>query len=165
MAQAQHARLNLARLVRACAALPDASTLPAQVQRLSALCTAMMTLHSDGSSAAMDSAQLPSSAGKRSADGRSADNNKRQRVGTREPRPAIGAGSGGVPSQSTERPWTGEQCHERWNNHIDPGINSEPWTHEDDMKLIEAHSRIGNKWTELGAIYTANPRVLLNSTH
>ena len=103
-------------------------------------------------------------------------------------------GSGGVPSQWIKRPWTeeqdqllreavakhgarnwssvakmiptknGKQCRERWINHIDPAINWEPWTHEDDMKLIEAHSRIGNKWTDLGAIYTTNqPRVLLNS--
>lgn len=47
----------------------------------------------------------------------------------------------------------GKQCRERWINHIDPAINREPWTHEDDMKLIEAHSRLGNKWTELGAIF------------
>lgn len=80
--QAQHAHLNCARLVRACAAIPDASTLPAQVQRLAALRTAMMTLQNDGSSAATDSVSLPSSAGKRSADGCSPDNNKRQRVET-----------------------------------------------------------------------------------
>lgn len=96
-----------------------------------------------------------------------------------------GKGSDGVPSQWIKRPWTkeqdqllreavakhgarnwssvskmiptksGKQCRERWINHIDPAINREPWTHEDDMKLIEAHSRIGNKWTDLGAWQTA----------
>lgn len=102
-------------------------------------------------------------------------------------------GSGGVPSQWIKRPWTeeqdqllreavakhgarnwssvakmiptknGKQCRERWINHIDPAINWEPWTHEDDMKLIEAHSRIGNKWTDLGAIPPTNP--VCCSTH
>ena len=87
----------------------------------------------------------------------------------------------GMPSQWIKRPWTeeqdqqlreaiakfgarnwssvsemiptknGKQCRERWINHIDPAINREPWTHEDDMSLIEAHSRLGNRWTELGA--------------
>eukprot|EP01043_Picozoa_sp_COSAG02_P040120 COSAG02_NODE_3220_length_7154_cov_12.889157_5_plen_187_part_00 len=96
-----------------------------------------------------------------------------------------GEGGSGVPSQWIKRPWTkeqdqllreavakhgarnwsnvskmiptknGKQCRERWINHIDPAINREPWTHEDDMKLIEAHSRIGNKWTDLGARQTA----------
>lgn len=97
--------------------------------------------------------------------------------------PGGGVGNSTVPSQWIKRPWTeeqdqmlrdavakhgprnwskvskmiptknGKQCRERWINHIDPAINREPWTHEDDMKLIEAHSRLGNKWTELGAIY------------
>ena len=90
-------------------------------------------------------------------------------------------GGNGMPSQWIKRPWTeeqdqllrdaikkfgarnwssvsemiptknGKQCRERWINHIDPAINREPWTHEDDMALIEAHSRLGNRWTELGA--------------
>ena len=91
-----------------------------------------------------------------------------------------GAGGSSVPSQWIKRPWTeeqdqklreavakhgarnwssvsqmipsknGKQCRERWINHIDPAINREPWTHADDMALIEAHSRLGNRWTELG---------------
>ncbi len=103
-----------------------------------------------------------------------------------------GGEDGGVPSQWIKRPWTeeqdqllreavakhgarnwsnvakmiptknGKQCRERWINHIDPAINREPWTHEDDMKLIEAHSRIGNKWTDLGARQTALRRSSLS---
>ena len=42
---------------------------------------------------------------------------------------------------------------ERWINHIDPAINRSPWTHEDDVKLIEAHGRLGNKWTDLAALF------------
>jgi hypothetical protein len=47
----------------------------------------------------------------------------------------------------------GKQCRERWINHIDPSINRAPWTHEDDMRLIEAHSRMGNRWTDLAAMF------------
>ena len=94
-----------------------------------------------------------------------------------------GGGGDSLPSQWIKRPWTeeqdealrravashgtknwsavsqdveaknGKQCRERWINHIDPAINRAPWTHEDDMRLIEAHSRLGNKWTELAALF------------
>lgn len=40
----------------------------------------------------------------------------------------------------------GKQCRERWFNHLNPEINKEPWTEEEERILREAHSRIGNKW-------------------
>ena len=66
--QAQQAHLNCARLVRAAATMPDAGPLPFQVQRLSALRTAMVSLQNDGISAPVDHESLPSSGGKRHAD-------------------------------------------------------------------------------------------------
>ena len=81
--QAQQAHLNCARLVRSCAAIPEASMLPAQVQRLAALRAAMISVQDSGPSAPTDPLSPPSSGGKRSADEPSQpDNNKRQRVGT-----------------------------------------------------------------------------------
>lgn len=40
----------------------------------------------------------------------------------------------------------GKQCRERWFNHLNPEINKDPWTEEEEAILRTAHSRIGNKW-------------------
>ncbi|PON50541.1 Octamer-binding transcription factor [Parasponia andersonii] len=43
----------------------------------------------------------------------------------------------------------GKQCRERWHNHLNPAINKEPWTQEEELALIRAHQIYGNKWAEL----------------
>lgn len=43
----------------------------------------------------------------------------------------------------------GKQCRERWHNHLNPGINKEAWTQEEEIRLIHAHQAYGNKWAEL----------------
>ncbi|KAL9227299.1 hypothetical protein vseg_003004 [Gypsophila vaccaria] len=43
----------------------------------------------------------------------------------------------------------GKQCRERWHNHLNPGINKEAWTQEEEIVLIHAHELYGNKWAEL----------------
>ncbi|KAK9699866.1 hypothetical protein RND81_08G200400 [Saponaria officinalis] len=43
----------------------------------------------------------------------------------------------------------GKQCRERWHNHLNPGINKEAWTQEEELVLIHAHELYGNKWAEL----------------
>ncbi|XP_014753766.1 transcription factor MYB3R-1 isoform X2 [Brachypodium distachyon] len=43
----------------------------------------------------------------------------------------------------------GKQCRERWHNHLNPGINKEAWTQEEEIILIHAHRMYGNKWAEL----------------
>ncbi|GAA0166257.1 hypothetical protein LIER_21452 [Lithospermum erythrorhizon] len=43
----------------------------------------------------------------------------------------------------------GKQCRERWHNHLRPNINKDGWTDEEDMILIEAHKKVGNKWAEI----------------
>ena len=41
---------------------------------------------------------------------------------------------------------TGKQCRERWINQLDPTISKEPWSAEEDAKLIAAREKLGNKW-------------------
>ncbi|KAL6865257.1 hypothetical protein ACP4OV_016408 [Aristida adscensionis] len=36
-----------------------------------------------------------------------------------------------------------------WHNHLNPGINKEVWTQEEEIRLIHAHQTYGNKWVEL----------------
>ncbi|WVZ97095.1 hypothetical protein U9M48_042656 [Paspalum notatum var. saurae] len=43
----------------------------------------------------------------------------------------------------------GKQCRERWHNHLNPGINKDAWTQEEEIRLIHAHQTYGNKWAEL----------------
>ncbi|CAJ2674680.1 unnamed protein product [Trifolium pratense] len=43
----------------------------------------------------------------------------------------------------------GKQCRERWHNHLNPAINKEAWTQEEELALIHAHQIYGNKWAEL----------------
>ncbi|KAI3893037.1 hypothetical protein MKW92_025990 [Papaver armeniacum] len=43
----------------------------------------------------------------------------------------------------------GKQCRERWHNHLNPNINKEAWTQEEEAALVHAHQIYGNKWAEL----------------
>ncbi|WJX35764.1 hypothetical protein P8452_23714 [Trifolium repens] len=43
----------------------------------------------------------------------------------------------------------GKQCRERWHNHLNPSINKEAWTQEEELALIHAHNIYGNRWAEL----------------
>ncbi|XP_020088078.1 myb-related protein 3R-1-like isoform X3 [Ananas comosus] len=43
----------------------------------------------------------------------------------------------------------GKQCRERWHNHLNPAINKEAWTQDEEIALIHAHQIYGNKWAEL----------------
>jgi len=46
----------------------------------------------------------------------------------------------------------GKQCRERWHNHLNPDINKEAWTIEEDRRILEAHMTIGNRWAEIAKI-------------
>lgn len=41
------------------------------------------------------------------------------------------------------------QCRERWHNQLDPQINKNPWTEEEEMNLLQAHADLGNRWAEI----------------
>ena len=42
-----------------------------------------------------------------------------------------------------------DQCRERWHNQLDPAINKNPWSEEEEMNPLEAHGLLGNKWAEI----------------
>ncbi|XP_018493372.1 transcription factor MYB3R-3 isoform X2 [Raphanus sativus] len=46
----------------------------------------------------------------------------------------------------------GKQCRERWYNHLNPGINKEAWTIEEELVLLKAHLTYGNKWAEIAKV-------------
>ena len=43
----------------------------------------------------------------------------------------------------------GKQCRERWHNHLNPNIKRDEWTSEEDIKIINAHLQLGNRWAEI----------------
>ena len=44
---------------------------------------------------------------------------------------------------------TVRQVMERWKYYLDPSINNEPWTPDEDRRLIESQLELGNKWTKM----------------
>ena len=46
----------------------------------------------------------------------------------------------------------GKQCRERWVNHLDPSINKEPFSLEEDKIVIQTHAVYGNKWSEIAKL-------------
>jgi Myb-like DNA-binding domain len=47
------------------------------------------------------------------------------------------------------RPRTGKQCRTRWLNHLNPSINTTPWTEEEENIIYEQQKVYGNKWAEI----------------
>ena len=48
----------------------------------------------------------------------------------------------------------GKQCRERWHNHLDPKVNKENWTEEEENILFTKHLEYGNKWSEISKFLT-----------
>jgi Myb-like DNA-binding domain len=46
----------------------------------------------------------------------------------------------------------GKQCRERWCNHLDPSIDNGPWTVEEEVKILQAHLKLGNKWSDISKL-------------
>ncbi|EPR79199.1 myb-like DNA-binding domain containing protein [Spraguea lophii 42_110] len=43
----------------------------------------------------------------------------------------------------------GKQCRERWHNHLNPGINKQPFSLEENIMIYKLHDIFGNKWSEI----------------
>nr|QDL88435.1 transcription factor MYB3R-3-like isoform X5 [Cymbidium ensifolium] len=46
----------------------------------------------------------------------------------------------------------GKQCRERWHNHLNPEIRKDAWTTEEEIELLKAHIKHGNKWAEIAKV-------------
>ncbi|CAK9083318.1 Transcription factor MYB3R-4 (Myb-related protein 3R-4) (Protein ENHANCED DEFECTIVE CYTOKINESIS), partial [Durusdinium trenchii] len=44
---------------------------------------------------------------------------------------------------------TAKQCRERWSLNLDPSINRDAWTKEEDELLVSLHAKMGNRWAEI----------------
>jgi len=46
----------------------------------------------------------------------------------------------------------GKQCRERWFNKLDPSISTSPWIPKEDKIIIDAHSKMGNRWSDISKL-------------
>jgi len=44
---------------------------------------------------------------------------------------------------------TSRQCRDRWYKHLDPSINKQGWTAEEDKTLIRSHKQFGSLWWKI----------------
>ena len=49
---------------------------------------------------------------------------------------------------------TGKQCRERFKNHLDPNVQRNAWTPEEDQLLIDLHTKLGNQWTLISSHFS-----------
>ncbi|CAL4888566.1 unnamed protein product [Urochloa decumbens] len=45
------------------------------------------------------------------------------------------------------------QCRDRWKFYLDPAVNNQPWSEQEDIKLIQAYKIHGNKWCKLAKLF------------
>ena len=44
---------------------------------------------------------------------------------------------------------SGKQCRERWRHNLDPTIKREPWSEEENQKLLRTYDELGSKWADI----------------
>ena len=51
--------------------------------------------------------------------------------------------------EQTGIPRTTKQCRNRWMNTLDPNVNKQEWTPEEEQLIFDIQKQIGNKWAEI----------------
>ena len=43
----------------------------------------------------------------------------------------------------------GKQCRERWHNHLNPNVNKQSWSQDEDNVIFQYHKKWGNQWAKI----------------
>ena len=57
------------------------------------------------------------------------------------------------------------QCKERWNQFLNPSINKDGWTEEEDDLLIRLHEKYGSKWSLMVSHFKGRPRLQIRNRY
>jgi hypothetical protein len=54
---------------------------------------------------------------------------------------------------------TARQCRERWRHYLQPAIDRNPWTADEDALLADEYGRKGPKWSEISQLFPGRTMV------
>lgn len=57
---------------------------------------------------------------------------------------------------------TGKQCRERWHNHVNPILNKDPFTLEEEEAIERLYAELGPKWAEIAKKLPGRSKLLLS---
>ena len=57
------------------------------------------------------------------------------------------------------------QCKERWNQFLNPNINKDGWTEEEDDLLLRLHEKYGSKWSLMVSHFKGRPRLQIRNRY
>lgn len=55
---------------------------------------------------------------------------------------------------------THKQCRDRWTQHLDPALNTDVFTDEEDQRLLQLHRDHGNKWATIAHVLGRAPNTV-----
>jgi hypothetical protein len=61
---------------------------------------------------------------------------------------------------------TQKQVYARWRDYLQPSLTTQPWTREEQKRLLELQAQVGNQWAELAKLLPGrSPNAIKNRFH
>ncbi|AET40616.1 Cef1p Ecym_6234 [Eremothecium cymbalariae DBVPG len=59
----------------------------------------------------------------------------------------------------------GKQCQNRWNEFLNPRLNFEKWSRDEDTRLLSLSKQLPNQWRSIGDMLGRTPQLCINRYH